>query len=237
MLAVFDHRTPLAAEQALKAHGIATLRLPAHPYLPAPVAAHGDMVLYFGKEKILCTQAYARVAKEELECIALHCQRPICMVEEEVFPSYPTDILFNAAVVGEDLFCFSEHTAGAILREFLPDRIHTVRQGYAKCSVLPVGPRAFLTQDPTLAKAGRALGMNVLELAANEILLPGYDHGFWGGCASYAPYHALKELYFCGDIHRHPKGQEIQAFCNAHGRIPVALGAFPLTDVGTIFMI
>lgn len=237
MLAVFDHRTPRAAEEALKAHGIATLRLPAHPHLPAPVASHGDMVLYFGKEKILCTHAYAEVAKEELEVIARRCQRPICVVEEEVFPSYPGDVLFNAAVVGEDLFCLPKHTAGAILQDFLPDRVHKVRQGYAKCSVLPIGPRAFLTQDPTLAKAGRDLEMDVLELAATEILLPGYDHGFWGGCASYAPYHALKELYFCGDIYQHPKGQEILDFCNAHGKVSVALGSFPLTDVGTIFII
>ena len=46
-----------------------------------------------------------------------------------------------------------------------------------------------------------------------------------------------EEILFCGSLERHPQSHEIQAFCRAHQKKPISLGDFPLTDVGTIFLI
>ena len=48
---------------------------------------------------------------------------------------------------------------------------------------------------------------------------------------------ASEEIFFCGDLCRHPDFEKIQAFCKKHDREAISLGKFPLLDVGTIFLI
>ncbi|MBQ8432277.1 MAG: hypothetical protein IJX28_05280 [Clostridia bacterium] len=237
MLAVFDCRMPLEAEKMLQREGHATLRLPPHPNLPAPVASHTDMLLFFSGDSVICTREYYRTAESQIHAILRHCKKTLCLSDMEIAPVYPADILLNAATVGEELFCSPTHTASEILREYPPQKLHAVRQGYAKCSVLPVGKRALITQDPSIASAAKAAGIDTLQISANGISLPGYSNGFWGGIASFSPYEEIDRIYFCGNLEQHPEGQAIRSFCLSHGKRPISLGGFPLLDVGTIFMI
>lgn len=237
MLALLDHRAPLQAEHSLRAHGYKVLHLPSHPELPAPVSAHADMLLFFAPTEILSTKSYFEIAKELLLEIAETAKKPLHLIEEELGDTYPKDVPFNAALMGERLFCNPKTVANRIRISLMNEKSVLVKQGYTKCSILPVGENALITEDDAVASLAREKEFDVLQIEKGSVSLPGYDTGFLGGAASFAPYEKVKEIFFCGDLCRHPDFEKIQAFCKKHHREAVSLGNFPLLDVGTIFLI
>ena len=236
MLAVISQQTPKVAEEALRSLGHTTLRMPPHPALPAPVASHPDMLLFFASDAILCTKSYLTVAKDQLELLSSAASKPIQTVEEEYGAEYPHDILLNAAPLGSRLFCLPRATAKRLTAR-ADISVHAVRQGYAKCSVIPLGENAMVTSDPSIETVAKRLGIHTLLLSPQGIFLKGYDHGFLGGCAGFSPYQPQSTVYFCGNIDRYPEGERLKKFLEANRFRACSLGDFPLTDVGTIFLI
>ena len=236
MLAILDERAPQKICDSLMARGYSLLTLPPHPSLPAPVSSHPDMLLFFAKDRILCTKEYAKIASRELQTLSDHTNKPIVTVEECVSGLYPYDILLNCAVVGNTLFCHASHSAKAI-REDTYDAIHFVRQGYAKCATLPVSKKALITEDPSIATVAGSNGFDVLQIDSDNVSLPGYDTGFFGGATSCSPYENTREIFVCGDIRRHSNADEIIDFCHRFDRDPVSLSEDPIVDLGTVFLI
>ena len=236
MLAVVDQRISQKNADALQALGYSVLPLPPHPTLSSPVASHPDMLLFFASDAVFCTKSYLEIAKKELETIAAVCARPIRCVDEEYGSRYPHDILLNSAPIGNRLFCLASHCARALINA--PSRkLCPVKQGYAKCSVIPVGEDALITDDPSIAKVAEREGLSVLQIEKDAVVLNGYDTGLIGGCASFAPYAQTDEILFCGDLMCHVSHREITDFCNRHGKAVRSLSSEALTDVGTIFLI
>ena len=237
MTAVVDLKIPHEAEASLQAMGYQTVKLPPHPVLPSPVASHPDMLVFFAPNAIFCTESYAKIAKKELKKIEKAANRPIHTLQTDYKSHYPHDVLLNAAVVGEQLFCLPSYTATEILQS-AAYRVCAVRQGYAKCSVVPIGPTALITEDPSIAKVALSEGLDVLRVDPHNVLLPGYDTGFLGGACSFAPYQAeANRLLVCGDLRQHQNAPAILRFLEEHDVEPIALSPAPLTDVGTVFII
>lgn len=236
MLAVVDHRIPTDAKIALERLGHRVLTIPPHPGLPAPVCGHPDMLLFFAPDAVFCTKSYHKIAQKELKQISACIQKPIRETNAEVSEIYPNDILLNAAPVGSFLFCHTQHTARELLLHEGYECVK-VRQGYAKCSVVPVGDHALITEDASIANAARHRGLDVLRVRSNAVTLPGYDTGFLGGSASFSPVSESRRILFCGNLDLHPDAEEIKAFCQAHGSDPISLSDSQLTDVGTIFLL
>lgn len=236
MLAVVDERIPSDSEEGLKKRGFSVLKLPPHPNLQKPIASHPDMLLFFAPDSIYCTKKYQEIAKGALCVLSKACGRPIKTVEAELQPTYPHDVLLNAAPVGKTLFCSKSSVAEELLQNESYE-ICNVRQGYAKCSILPIGDDALITEDPSIAKAAREIGKDVLQVEQNAVRLSGYSTGFLGGCASFSPYEDTPEILFCGALHSHPNANEIERFCKEHGYRVHSLSSSPLTDVGSIFLV
>ena len=236
MLAVIDRRAPKEIVDGLRQHGFTPLMLPPHPDLPSPVASHPDMLLFFAKDRILCTEQYARIAKQELETLSEHTKKPIVCVRDKVEKTYPRDILLNASTVGDALICNAAHTASEVF-ECVDATVCNVRQGYAKCSVVPIAPNALITSDPSIAKSAKKIGIDVLTVSAAPIEIPQYDCGFLGGATSFAPYTELASVYFCGNLRAHPDALEIERFCLQYKKTPISLAEIPLTDLGTVFLL
>ncbi len=232
--AVLDCRAPEDIKQALRRHGFRLLTLPPHPALPPPVSSHPDLLVFFARNAIYTTSSYREIARAELNGLCRLTGRDIRTVSREIGERYPADILLDAAQVGDRLFCLPAHTAQELTEGM---RVTPVRQGYAKCAVLPVGSRALITADPSVSSAARREGLDLLAIRSGGIRLPGYDTGFIGGASSFAPYHTVREIYFCGNPALHPDGEAIVRFCRVHGREPKALADTPLTDIGTVFLL
>ena len=236
MVAVVDHRIPHQAQTNLTGLGYTLCKLPSHPALATPVSAHPDMLLFFAPDQIFCTKEYYQIAKKELDSLSEHCKKRIDLINDTQTNEYPHDILLNAAPVGKDLFCYADHTASE-LTQHPAYRIQNVRQGYAKCSVIPIGDNALITADPSIAKQAQAIGKEVLNIQSGHVHLDGYNTGFIGGCTSYSPYQSSKCIFFCGNFNHHPDASRISSFCYKHGYQPQSLGEFSLYDIGTIFLL
>lgn len=236
MIALLDARAPKELEAWLARIGHTPLRLPPHPLLPSPIASHPDMLLFFAPDAILCTQSYAHIARQELEMLSKATARPIRTITAEYGTTYPNDVLLNAARVGKTLFCLPQATAAELLE--IPDlTVCPVRQGYAKCSVIPVGERALMTADASIQAHACTVGMDVLRLSVGHIRLDGYDYGFPGGAASCAPYGSTDEILFCGYLSLYPDAPQMRRFCAANGYRLRDCSEIPPTDVGTVFLI
>lgn len=233
---ITSHLTPRDTVKAFQKRGYTPILLPPHPNLPTPIASHADTLLFFAPDAVYTTPLYAKIAKSELSEIASATGHPIRTTRQELGNQYPMDILLNAAPIGNRLFCLKAHTAQEILEAY-KDTVCPIRQGYAKCSILPVSQNALISADPSVLTSAQTNGISALKITAGEILLRGYDTGFIGGTASFAPYENAKEIFFCGKLSSHTDGFAMEAFCKANGKTPISLGEFPLTDVGTMFLI
>lgn len=215
--------------------GYLPIPLPPHPSLPAPVASHPDLLLHFAGERVFCERNYLPIARKLLKNLLLERGMELLPVEGEFAPVYPRDILLDAARVGRFLFCLPRATA-AELTEDRSVTVVPVMQGYAKCSVIPVGENALMTADPAIAKAAAEHGLDVLKLRPHHILLPGYDTGFFGGAASFAPDRHTDTILFCGDLSALDERESILSFCRRHGKNVTDVPSIPLSDVGTVFL-
>lgn len=236
MLAITNHTFSREAEETLTKLGHRTLRLPPHPGLPAPVSSHPDMLLFFAPNAICCTKSYYNIATKELEEIAEVYGAQIQLIDAEYQNKYPFDVPLNALPMGKNLFCNTKTVARELLDGIDMTPCH-VNQGYAKCSSLPLGESALITSDASIAKKATDMGLDVLQIEAGHISLDGYNYGFIGGCASFAPRQNIDTVFFCGDITKHPDYNRIYDFCALQKYKVRSLSNFGLCDVGTIFMI
>ena len=236
MIAVLDHRAPRDAALRLSEFGIEPILIPPHPMLPPPVASHPDLLFFFTQTAFYTVESYWKQEKELLQRISRQADLELCLCEGEVGDRYPSDILLDAAPIGEKLLCAPAHTAEELLALY-GNNVIPVRQGYAKCACVPIGANALITADPSLLRGAKSVGLDHLAVLEGHVSLPGYSTGFLGGAASFCPDPTFDTVFFCGSLSRHPNGQQIVEFCDSHQRKAVSLGEFPLTDVGTIFIV
>ena len=90
-----------------------------------------------------------------------------------------------------------------------------------------------MTEDASIAAALRSAGMDVLQIDAGGVALPGYPYGFIGGASGVF----RDKLYFIGDVTRHRDSEKIIAAAKRQNLTPVSLGDFPLSDLGRIIFI
>ncbi len=144
---------------------------------------------------------------------------------------YPNDILYNAAVVGKYVFCKKDSTDKKLLEiaELRGYQIIDVKQGYARCSTLPVSDTALITSDNGICSAALDLGLDVLQVTNEGVSLDGYPNGFIGGCGGFFE----NKLIFSGDISKHRDYGRIKDFCEKYC-VEVLFTDEPLYDFGSI---
>jgi hypothetical protein len=103
------------------------------------------------------------------------------------------------------------------------------KQGYAKCSVIPVKENAFITSDKSIYKKLTEMKFDCLYADGRGIRLNGYSNGFIGGCVG----KVSKDLIvFTGNIELHNDYTSIRDFCRNHGVEIYSLSTEPLYDYG-----
>ena len=236
-MVLVSEQIPACCLDRLVKSGYTPILLPADKRLAKPVASHPDMLLYIAQDRIITDRFYyENIAHRQLDEVCRACGLPLQCTEEKVSCDYPYDIRFNAARVGKYLFCYPAYTSHAILETARREQltIIPIRQGYARCSLCPVGDHALITADPSIYRAiHQKNSPDALLVQPGHVSLPGYPHGFIGGCCGADG----DRLYFCGDLMRHPDGAAIHAFLNAHGIMPVSLSNEMLFDCGSLFFL
>lgn len=203
--------------------------LPVPPFaaLDFPVCAHPDM-LAVNVGGTLFVYAEHTELRELLEKHGI----PFRTVSHKAGKLYPADVGLNLFTVGKLLFANEKYAAREVL-DFAKKQGFTlvnVRQGYAKCSVMPVGG-AIVTADAGICKAARAQGIETLLITPRYVDIEKYDTGFIGGASGTL---CEGKVGVFGDLYSHPDGEKIFAFARAHGTTVESLGSGALFDYGGI---
>lgn len=147
--------------------------------------------------------------------------------------TYPEDIAYNVAIVGNKMICNAKYTDKEILNSWNGEIIN-VKQGYCKCSILIVDKNSVITSDNGIYKTLKGHNMNVLKIETGYIDLPGQNYGFIGGASGKT---AKNLIVFAGDIKTHPDYENIRGFCKNSGVDIYSLGKNIPVDIGSMIPI
>lgn len=195
-----------------------------HPRLAVPVCSHPDMLCFKINDKKWVFES------STLEKLVLPSHDITVLTDsfrEDNLLEYPYDIRFNAALVGNFLFCREKYISPIIL-ENVSAKIVDVKQGYSKCSICQVNDYSFITADKSLKKAGDKCGLDVLLISEGNIELCGYNYGFIGGASGLYE----NKLFFFGNIATHPDYSAIHNFIYSRGVEEICLHDGKLCDFG-----
>ncbi len=215
--------------RALMQNDLELVQIGEHPDVADPLCTHPDMLLHhLGDDEILVADHQRNVA------LALNEQGfTVYIMDQPLHKKYPKDVLLNAARIANRMICKREYIFDGIDAFCNANHIQilSVSQGYAKCSVCIVDENSILTSDVGIADATKASGMDVLLVSNDEIILDGYDKGFFGGCTGLID---KNKLAFTGHLRFYKEHAAIEAFLHDHNVEPVYLTDNYLIDIGSI---
>ena len=150
-------------------------------------------------------------------------------------PGYPAEVMINAVVTEKFMICNVKTVSKELIaaaRSLYPDiMMINVAQGYAKCNVVVVDDRSFITEDEGIYNALNGIdGIKVLKIGQGHVDLPGYSRGFIGGASG----RIGDGIWFNGDLNRHPDAERIIEFISSCGLKVRSFAGRKLTDIGSI---
>lgn len=145
--------------------------------------------------------------------------------------TYPSNIILNALII-EGFFIHNLNYTDENLIYTQKSSIKVnVKQGYTKCSVLPLGNNALITSDNGLYKTLIKENMDVLLIPPGDILLPSLDYGFIGGTGGMI---SENKLALFGELEHYCFGNEIYKFLYKYDIEVIPLKRGKLIDRGSI---
>ena len=229
MQVAVDFRTDEKSIKTLEEIGAEIIKTPRLASVYNAICGHADIMLHIlSGNDIVCEPTVYRYFKKR-----------ICNVKcgkTAVKGTYPFDIAYNAARVGNNLLCMEKHTDEVILNYCAEHGINIIntKQGYAKCSVCAVAENALITSDKNIADCAEKNGIDVLITNDSDIILEDFSHGFIGGAAGLL---SGSLLAINGNIEMHRDCKRIIDFCSGYNVKVISLNDGPVTDIGSIICI
>lgn len=146
---------------------------------------------------------------------------------------YPQTAIYNALATDDCLIHNLKHTAPEIRNQYSEDRQIHVNQAYTRCNLLALTDHFFITSDVGIYKTLRDLSKEVLLIDSRQIVLPGHQHGFLGGCCGTYE----KQLVICGHTDFLIEKNAVQAFTEKAGFSIQSLYYGKLFDVGSLLFV
>ena len=209
------------AKEYLLSRGISVFDILPCAAITDGTAAHVDLhLLHLGGRKIILSREQCNNAEKLIE---------MGFLDTPLGDKYPADVPFNAALFGNYAILNPKTVCKNI--DFSGRSLIPVRQGYTKCSVVPVTENAIITDDVSIASAAQKSGLAVLLVSKGDVILPGREYGFIGGCCGLI---APDTMLFNGSLASHKDSEKIRAFLSSFGVRAEEAGDFQLTDIGSI---
>lgn len=203
--------------------GFNSVLFPNNENVAKQVCGHIDMSLFAVNEKILVCEPSVLAPVEVIKG------------DTHLMQDYPCNIAYNGVRFGNNFFHNLRYTDKKIL-EILGEnnvKLHNVRQGYTKCSVLKIDERTAITSDVGIKRALDNASIDTLLIQPGGILLEGYDTGFIGGCG----FSYKNTVYLTGRLEQHPSFGKIADFLNKKFMQVDYLTDIKIFDVGSIIPI
>ncbi|MCK9450792.1 MAG: hypothetical protein M0Q90_03810 [Bacteroidales bacterium] len=146
---------------------------------------------------------------------------------------YPQTAIYNALAFDNLLIHNLKYTAPEIRNQYAEEQLIHVNQAYTRCNLIALTDHYFITSDIGVFTTLRDKSKEVLLIDPQQIILPGHQHGFFGGCCGIFE----KQLVICGHIDFLTKNNGLQAFAEKAGFSIKSLYYGKLFDVGSLLFV
>lgn len=148
--------------------------------------------------------------------------------------NYPENIILNGLVLENYFIHNLKYTDEILIKSQQNKKVINVKQGYTKCSVLPIKEKVLITSDHGIYKALIKENFNVLLLPFGDILLPNLEYGFIGGVGGMI---SKNKLALFGDLSNYKYGRILSEFLFNNEIDVISLKKGKLVDRGSLFCI
>ncbi len=146
---------------------------------------------------------------------------------------YPGTASYNAVVTNK-YFIGNVSIVDQKIRDFSKNlETFSVKQAYTRCNLLPLNGDAFICSDVGIHKKLLSEGIESLFVDPKGILLPGFEHGFFGGCCGIYG----NKVFIIGSLNTMKDGHLIRSFMETHKHEVVELYDGPLFDGGSLLFL
>jgi hypothetical protein len=227
MIILADHRIPPPAKEKLARYG-SLIEVGSDGIVYDAISGHPD-IFFFKSENALIAAPYAlEKYKQDFSNAGID----VISGSENPNGHYPASARYNALVSRDFLIHRSGITDSSITMACADKEFISVRQGYCRCSTIPLKNNEFITSDMGIYKTLSSKGITVYYINSQDVLLPGFKHGFLGGaCGVYGDV-----AFFCGSLKCGSYGN-IADILKLRGYEIVELYSGPLFDCGSILFV
>lgn len=226
MKIIADKRIPFKARETLTKYG-EIIDVQSQGITYDGISGHPDIFMcHFEKELVIAPNI-----PESLNSLLIQNQIHSIEGKNKVGEKYPKTAVYNAVVTDELLIHNIQYTDPVILDKCSSLKIIDVKQGYVRCNLLALPNKRFITSDRGIESTLRNDGFEVLFVKPNEIVLPGFSHGFIGGCCGIYE----DKIFLLGSLKYFPDGEKIKAFLK--GMQIIELNDGPLFDGGSLIIV
>lgn len=147
---------------------------------------------------------------------------------------YPNNIRLNAFITKEFLIHNLKYTDEEILNSCHNKKLINIKQGYSKCSILPIKEKVIITNDSGIHKKLCKENFDILLLPYGDIVLSDFEYGFIGGTGGMI---SNDTLAFFGSLDYYRYGNKVKEFLAKHNVKPLYLKEGKLIDRGSLFVL
>ena len=208
------------------AHMDRIVPVPKTERLYAGVQNHADLHVFIAQRTVFLSQELNRTLD------ANTFNRRTTVVQKPLGTEYPFTALLNGISTETHLIANPHILYEPIINEAVKEGIHIipVKQGYVRCTTIPLPGNRFITDDQGIYKTLTDHGLESLLVSRGSVLLEPFEYGFIGGAAGLVD----NILCFNGDISKHPDYMTIKKFCSIGNIEMYYIEERPLKDIGGI---
>lgn len=228
---LIDFRTTEEEKCILKANNFDPIICPPSFSLYSAVCGHPDMLVHILDNNQIVV--HKNTSPNFINYLRLT-GKNVIKSQNTLTNKYPFDIFLNAVNLPSIFMHNLKYTDNEILTRVNQKKLINVKQGYTKCSTAIVSDRAVITSDKSIYKSLKNEDFDVLLLPPGDILLPGLNYGFIGGCCGLL----RKDLMaFFGNLDYYIYGNQVKNFLYKYKIDPIYLHNGKLIDRGSLLIL
>lgn len=230
MICFVDYRITETEINSLKKFNFDVIKIPRDNNLYKAIDGHTDIqVNILDTNTIIINKNINLTFKELLKTKNINFIESCTTLSEK----YPNNIPLNAYITDNYLIHNLKFTDKKILDYCKNKKIINVKQGYTKCSILPLREKAIITNDNGIYNTLKSEGFDILLLPYGDIELSGLNYGFIGGVGGMISNDCMA---FFGSLDNYAYGDEVKKFLYKYDIKPIYLNNTKLIDRGSLLV-
>ena len=228
MRVIADHRIPDKALKKLELYAEVFL-LKTSGLVYEAISGHPDIFFSRIKDQLVIAPDLPPEIKNQL----IEWKIPFHEGNSSPGMKYPETAKYNCVATDRFFIHHLKHSDTKIRELAQGLQAIQVNQGYTRCNLLPLPGDRFITSDQQINKKLTSSGLDVLFVRPDDILLPGFKHGFFGGACGFVE----DKVFMLGALSHFKDGDQVRAFIKNQDLKLIELYNGPLFDGGSLLFL